>query len=86
MLFADAGDFEGVPVQVKRMLIAAAIAKDQPISLAGMHNQRLDFGPGLVVDRPSVELRTVLRADIAKGQHERLVRLRALHVALANCV
>src|SRR3984885_3656364 len=75
MLFADAGDFERVPVQMQRMLVTAAIAKDQTVSLAGMHNQWLNFGPRFVVDRPRVELRTVLLADIAKRQDKTLVRL-----------
>jgi hypothetical protein len=45
MLFAYAGYFKRVSVQVKWMLIAASIAKDEPVSLAGMHNQRLNFRP-----------------------------------------
>jgi hypothetical protein len=45
MLFTDAGYFKRVSMQVKWMLIAAAIAKDEPISLAGVHNQGLNFGP-----------------------------------------
>src|ERR1035437_1298569 len=74
LLFADARDLECMAVQVDGMLVAAAVAKDHAVAFAGMHNEWLDFRPGLVVDGPGIELRSMLRADVAEGEDEGLIR------------
>jgi hypothetical protein len=55
------------------MLVPASIAKRKAVSLARMHHERLDLGPGLVIDRPGIELRSVLLADVAEGENECLI-------------
>src|SRR5665213_2874308 len=64
--FADAGYFKRMPVQVHRMLVAAAIAKDQSVPFALLDHQRIDVGPRPLVDRPDIELRARLRAVVAE--------------------
>lgn len=68
LLIADAGYLESMPMQVYRVLVSAAIAKNHPVPLALLHNQRLDLWPRLVVNRPCIELGVALRAVIAKGK------------------
>ena len=87
LLRADPGHLERMSMQVDRMLVSAAIAKDQPVTLALLHHQRLDIRPGLIVDGPGIEFGTMLGAIIAKGQNERLIRdWRRCRRRLANCV
>src|ERR1700693_1761419 len=63
-------------VKMDRMLISTAIAKNEAVSLAWLHQQRLDFRPRLVVDGPGIELRSVLLADVAKRENECFIRRR----------
>ncbi len=73
ILFANLRYFERVAMQMERVLIAAAVAEDEAISLARMHHERLDVGPRFVVDRPRIEFGIVLWADVAKGQGKSLI-------------
>ncbi len=66
----DLRNLEGMPVQVNRMLIAAAVAQQQTIAPPGMHLDEIDVGPRSIVDRPRVELRAIHRSDIAEGQRD----------------
>ena len=56
------------------MLVAAAVAEHQAVTLALLHHERIDVRPGLVVDGPCVELRALLRTNVAEGQDEGFVR------------
>jgi hypothetical protein len=57
------------------MLIAAAVAKDHPVAPALPYMQWIDLRPRLIVDRPRIELRSVHRSDVAKGEGESFIRL-----------
>src|ERR1700722_19094536 len=67
---ADAGYLESMPMQVYRVLVSAAIAKNHPVPLALLHYQRLDLRPRLVVNRPRIKLGIALGAVIAKNKDE----------------
>src|SRR3954447_21624746 len=73
-LVADPRNLKCVAMQMQRMLIAAAITENKPVALACMDREWLNLGPRFVIDRPRVELRSLLRADVAKRQHKFLVR------------
>ncbi len=66
LLLADTSHLKRVSVQVHRMLVSAPVAKNHPITLALLHEQRLDVGPGFVVDGPGVELGAMQGAVVAK--------------------
>ena len=70
---ADADEIRDTAV-AQPLLVAAAIAKDHPVPLALLHHQRIDVRPRLLVDRPGIELRARLRAEIAKRKLECFVR------------
>ena len=73
MLLADPRDFESVAMKVDRMLVAASVAKDHPVALAPMHDERFDFRERLIVDGPGVELRSVLGTDVTERENEGLI-------------
>ena len=70
----DPRHFKRVPVKMKRMLVSAPISKNKTVALARLHDQRFDLRPGLVIDRPRIELRTSLGTDIPEGEFECLIR------------
>ena len=74
----NSSDLKGMPVQMHRMLISAAIAKYQSIAIALLDLQGFVLWPRFVVNRPEIELRTIQRTYIAKGQYEGFVRLLCL--------
>jgi hypothetical protein len=45
MFVADARYLKGMPVEMKRMLISAAIPKHKAVALSRLHDQRFDIGP-----------------------------------------
>src|SRR5579862_559784 len=59
------------------MLIAASVAKDHPISLARLNCQWINIRPGLVIDRPGIEFRALLRTVVTKSQRECCIWLRS---------
>ena len=66
-LGGDLRDLKGVAVEMDGMLVAAAVAQQEAVALAGGDADGVNVRPGLVVDGPGVELGAFLRADVVDG-------------------
>ena len=60
-LAVDLGDLEQVPMQVQRMRIVGAVAKDEPVARALLEHELLIVRIRLAVDREAVELARAAR-------------------------
>src|SRR5215469_4911239 len=62
-------------MQMDRMLVSTAVTKDKPVTLAFLDDERIGIWPGLIVNGPCIELRSMHGPDVAKSESKGFVWL-----------
>src|ERR1700757_3555885 len=52
---SDARQFKSMAMKMNRVIVPALVFHHHPVTLTGLHHQRINIRPGFAVDRPAIK-------------------------------